>query len=336
LIHDSYPRFRGPLFIVGMPRSGTKLLRGLLNEHPRIGIPFIETDFLPDLIRQERDLGDLARPDNFHRFYRRVTKLPYFIYMRQKSLLIREDDWFGYCRDHTLRGVFEALVRHDADVGFDTDRIWGDKSPSYITETVLLKRFYPQARFIHIVRDVRDYCLSIHHAWGKNMVRAAQRWAQDTHQCRVDSRHLGQDYLEVKYEDVLTNTKHELARVAEFLEVDFLDEMTVLSRSVEGRGSGRGKSEVLRNNQRKYESHMDPAIRGEIESVAADSLRLFGYEVDPSLPIRKVSAARMLYYRALDGISLLRSSWRKRGLIASLQFYSKHSPISPGRGRRAL
>ena len=38
--------FDGPLFLVGMPRSGTKLLRGLLNEHSQIGIPLNETEFL--------------------------------------------------------------------------------------------------------------------------------------------------------------------------------------------------------------------------------------------------------------------------------------------------
>jgi hypothetical protein len=81
---------------------------------------------------------------------------------------------------------------------------------------------------------------------------------------------------------------------------------------------------------------MDAGLRAEIESVAAGSLRLFGYDVDPSVRVRKVSAARMLYYRTLDGMSLLRSSWKKRGLMASLQFYSKYSPISPGRRRQDL
>ena len=45
------PSWEGPLFIVGMPRSGTKLLRGLLNQHPRIRIPDFETEFAPFLVR---------------------------------------------------------------------------------------------------------------------------------------------------------------------------------------------------------------------------------------------------------------------------------------------
>src|SRR5262245_12693694 len=41
--------WEGPMFIVGMPRSGTKLLRGLLDQHPRIRILQTETEFLPFL-----------------------------------------------------------------------------------------------------------------------------------------------------------------------------------------------------------------------------------------------------------------------------------------------
>jgi hypothetical protein len=324
-------RFLGPLFIVGMPRSGTKLLRGLLNEHPRVGIPFIETDFLPFLIRHERGLGDLSRRRDFHRFYERMIKFPYFIYMRDSSLLIGEAEWFGCCRDYTLSGIFEALIRHDANVGFDTDKIWGDKSPSYITEIPLLKQRFPEAKFIHIVRDVRDYCLSIHHAWGKNMLRAAQRWAEDTRKCKLDSHCLKNDYLEVKYEDVLTNTQHELRRVAQFLEVDFIEQMTALSKPSETVGAARGKREVVSSNQKKYLGHMSIALRKQIESVAAEGLRSYGYAVDPSLPVRKVSAMRMMYYQALDGVNLLRSSCKKRGLVASLKFYSKRSIMPENR-----
>jgi len=43
--------FTGPLFILGMPRSGTKLLRDLLNRNPKIGVPTSETDFIPYLIK---------------------------------------------------------------------------------------------------------------------------------------------------------------------------------------------------------------------------------------------------------------------------------------------
>ena len=62
--------FKGPLFIVGIPRSGTKLLRGLLDEHPMIGIPPIEIEFLPYWEKRWRDFGDLSDPYMFSKFYK--------------------------------------------------------------------------------------------------------------------------------------------------------------------------------------------------------------------------------------------------------------------------
>jgi len=52
--------FFGPLFIIGMPRSGTKLLRDLMNQNPKIGIPAAETHFIPFMIKK---FGD---PPNFY------------------------------------------------------------------------------------------------------------------------------------------------------------------------------------------------------------------------------------------------------------------------------
>ena len=78
-------QFTGPLFIVGLPRSGTKLLRSLLNNHPEIGIPGAESQFLPYLYRRWAQFGDLSDSAKFHNFYAYATKLPYFVYMRQQG-----------------------------------------------------------------------------------------------------------------------------------------------------------------------------------------------------------------------------------------------------------
>mgnify|MGYP000529984615 CR=1 FL=1 len=59
-------KFKGPLFIVGMPRSGTKLLRDLLNQHPKIHIAEIETHFLPFWFSQWKEFGDLSEKENFY------------------------------------------------------------------------------------------------------------------------------------------------------------------------------------------------------------------------------------------------------------------------------
>ena len=60
--------FTGPIFIVGMPRSGTKLLREILNNHSLIAIPDNESHFIPYLYDRLDKYGDLKNLNNFKHF----------------------------------------------------------------------------------------------------------------------------------------------------------------------------------------------------------------------------------------------------------------------------
>ena len=69
---------RGPLFIVGLPRSGTKLIRDLLNRSPEIGIPVEESHFIPYFIAK---FGAVPEPGNQmwrERFMRDLRRTPFF------------------------------------------------------------------------------------------------------------------------------------------------------------------------------------------------------------------------------------------------------------------
>ena len=87
-----------------------------------------------------------------------------------------------------MQGVFEALIRHDSDAR--PDGVWGDKSPNYRAHLPLLRQLWPEARFIHIIRDARDVCLSSHKAWKKAVLRNAQRWTDEVRACRRDGQAL--------------------------------------------------------------------------------------------------------------------------------------------------
>ena len=66
--------FSGPLFIIGMYRSGTKLLRILLNQSPRIIIPVVESCFIPYLINKFGDSPQFENDNEFQNFYKSLTK----------------------------------------------------------------------------------------------------------------------------------------------------------------------------------------------------------------------------------------------------------------------
>jgi hypothetical protein len=299
----------GPLFIVGMPRSGTKLLRGLLNRHSRIGIPDIETEFLPWLARRFPRFGDLRERLCFDAFYAQMLRQPYFRYRREQGTPVDAASWHAACRQFSAAGVFEALIRLETDAPPGSARIWGDKSPSYIDDLPLLKRLYPGAKVVHIVRDVRDYCLSIHKAWGKDMLRAAQRWVDGVETARRDAAVLGADYLELRYEDLLTRTQAELQRVCAFLGVDFEPQMLTLSKPEEHRGDARGATRVVAENRGKFRAAMSARTLSRIEELAGPTLLACGYALTlPLRPPRRLPRWRARVAQLTDALQLVRAN----------------------------
>ena len=313
--------FSGPLFVVGMPRSGTKLLRDLLNQHPRIGIPPAESEFLPDWARRWPAFGDLSQPAAFRRFAQEVAGSSYFVFLaEEQGYRVDVALWHATCPDYTLPGVFEALMRLDGGLGPDGRGVWGDKSPGYLHRLPLLDHLFPACRVVHIVRDCRDYAVSIRKAWGKDPLRAAQRWHDRVSGARAEGLRLGPErYLELRYEDLLADPEAALRPVAAFAGLDFDPRMTTLDRPSENLGDARGQARIVRSNAEKWRD-MDPALRQHVEAIAGETLRALGYPVDYRGRPERLSPARMAAGQALDGIKLLQGDVAQRGLLGALRF----------------
>jgi Sulfotransferase family len=313
-------RFTGPLFVVGMPRSGTKLLRDLLRGHPLIRIPPTESNLLPRWAAEWHRFGDLSDRQRFAAFYRRTVGAPYFLLMEKHTGgPIPEELWYSSCRGFGPAEVFEALIRHDVGAAPDTDLVWGDKSPTYTQHIALLGSLFPQARIIHIVRDVRDCCLSLRAAWGKNMIRGAQRWADGVMKARRDAELVAGRYLELRYEDLLADPERELRRCCEFLGLEYDSSLVELRYSTEHIGAARGAHAIVATNVRKFERMLDPRTRRRIEGVAAEALRAFGYDVNYAGRVRRVPPPLMAYYRLLDSVSFVRAQSRRSGFARTAQ-----------------
>jgi hypothetical protein len=311
--------FEGPLFIVGMPRSGTKLLRDLLRGHPLIRIPPTESNLLTAWARDWERFGDLSDRRGFSAFYEAAVRSPYFLLMEKHTGgPLPEDVWYASCRSFGPGDLFEALIRHDVDAPVGSGLIWGDKSPPYTEHIDLIGGIFAGARFIHVVRDVRDYCLSLRNTWGKNMVRGAQRWADGVVKARKDGTALSDRYLEVRYEDLLADPERELRRCCEFLGIDYDSSLTELRFSTEHLGSAKGAGEIVGTNVRKFEHMLEPRMRRRIESVAGAALREFGYDVEEPRN-RRVPRALMAWYRLLDGMSFVRAQSRRSGFARTAQ-----------------
>jgi hypothetical protein len=199
--------------------------------------------------------------------------------------------------------------------------MWGDKSPSYIDDIELIADLYPSAKFIHIIRDVRDYCLSINAAWSKNMVRASQRWVDDVESARAAGHKLGGPaYMELRYEDLIQDPSTALRHLCLFLGVNFDPVMTQLERPTENLGAAKGETRILADNFGKYREQLPEASLMEIEAIAGETLVACGYDlVDPIQARRRVPLWKMRAAQLADAWHLLQSKRRLNSLLSNLR-----------------
>jgi glycosyltransferase involved in cell wall biosynthesis len=202
-------------FIVGMGRSGTTLLRLMLDAHPDLAIP-PETHFIPSAIKACR-----KSPEPREAFLQALTSYPMWEdhhidikLLRQKITAIEPFDL-----GDALRTFYRLYAER-----FNKPR-WGDKS-AYLPVMCLVQELLPEARFVHIIRDGRDVALSIKDLWwGPNSVKeAAKWWVSGIERARNQAPHL-RWYLEVRYEDLVLDTESTLRRICDFIDLPWDETM---------------------------------------------------------------------------------------------------------------
>src|SRR5262249_26925472 len=138
---------RNPLFILGYPRSGTTLLRALLGAHPQIHLVNE-----PELIRGIRTAGfgihDHVAQEGRSRLLRVLNTIG--LCRRHLSTLPPEtlDRFLADQKDLSFKELYECLLPKPDEV-----TIWGEKSLSNIFHIHELVQLYPNALFVHVVRN---------------------------------------------------------------------------------------------------------------------------------------------------------------------------------------
>ncbi len=314
--------WEGPLFVIGMPRSGTKLLRNLLDRHPRIRILPWETQFLPFIAAWVASRGEPRTEAELGRLAEALRRSPYFDYRRKARGELSVRHWHSACRGRfDAAGLFEGFVR--AELGLDPGSgvIWGDKSPSYVEHVDEILRLFPDARLIHIVRDVRDYCLSMRQTFGKDMRRAAHRWNAAI--LRIGELiERGEPALAcVRYESLVARPAVELARLCDHLGVDYTESMLALDEPVENHGSTKGRTGIVATNFGRWRSALDARTVRDIESIAWAGMKALGYEPELATGPKRLGSATLKLLRAKDGLVLITRDVEERGLLRSAATY---------------
>ncbi len=286
-------------FIVGVGRSGTTLLRLMLDAHPQLAIP-PETQFIPELVEAAQTSGATAEV------------------VADVLVSHRRFGDFGISPQEA-RDAFAALDPFDLTAALRWFYLtyaqrhgkerWGDKSPGYGWMMEPVERALPEAHFIHLIRDGRDVALSkrAKRDDDPSAERLARHWAKRIRWTREQGQ-VARHYMELRYEDLVAEPGRELRRICEFIELEFdvailqyhegaSDRLSEIARDLPAGTEldpGRTRDPVAADKRvaihqlateppradriAKWRTDMSETERVEFERVAGDVLTELGYE----------------------------------------------------------
>lgn len=290
-----------PMF-VGSGRSGTTVFRNIFDSHPDLAMtheahfiaPMAErrSRYEADGFDRNRFLDDLYKNSNF---------------LRQD--LDRSSVEAAFATDgaatfaDAVRSVFRLYAARQGK------EFYGDKTPGYVNHIGLLAEIFPEAKFVHIIRDGRDVALGYmdRDEWGPSTVaEAAYYWRGRVGRGRRAGQALGPErYLEARYEDLVDDPVTTTRRVCRFLGLEYHPEMLrfhekgeefiAASNTPEAFG---GLAKPITKGMRDWRTQMAGGDVALFEAIAGDLLASLDYEraATPSPRVRwRAAAARVAW-----------------------------------------
>lgn len=215
-----------PLFIIGNPRSGTTLLRLMLTNHKNIVIPpecgfaiWFYQKYKPETFSKpviKSFVEDLSTARKIETWNLDYSGLLHYIFSVQP---VSYSEVVGAVYEFYGHTIEKKFLR------------WGDKNNYYLNHIDTLKKIFPSARFLHIVRDGRDVACSYRKLHVSNMVSKyaphlpfdvkdiAFEWSENIRKIRRSFDKMNWDNVhELRYEDLVSSPKEELKKICVFLE----------------------------------------------------------------------------------------------------------------------
>ncbi len=266
-----------PLFVLGVSRSGTTLLRVVLDRSPGIAVPD-ESFFIPLLARRHRGTVDRGR---FLDDLSRLQVLPAWG-LSLDDIGVRIDP--GTSTGQAIAAIFEAYAAHEGKPR------WGDKTPLYMRHLPLLERLFPDAQYVHLIRDGRDAALSFlrmpegtfTRTWAHpdTSTEFACLWRTEVAAARELGRRVGTSrYLEVLYEELVAGPEAVIRRICGFANLPYDAAMLDYAGAVDVSAKPHQQRllQPLTPGVRNWRTEMTTEdVRG-FEAIAGDLLAELGY-----------------------------------------------------------
>lgn len=272
-----------PFFIVGASRSGTTLLRLMLNAHSQLGIPREMKYF--------HTIGRTVDPTSWHEeipddSYRSLVRQ----YLQNRSDLFSDDlealeAMVMADSERTLRGPYRVLMEYWSRT-LDKPR-WGEKTPHNLFYVDVLSDMFPGAKFIHVVRDPRAVTQSMNSIeyYSGETVFNALNWRRSIRagEALLQQSLSSDQQCTIRYEDLVSAPEATLQNVCHFLEESYEPDMlkfyetaadhmpsTIRTPSIRG--------PVNQNSLSKWKERLSTLETEIVESICSEEMGRLGYE----------------------------------------------------------
>jgi hypothetical protein len=281
----TYPkRQECPVFVVGCHRSGTNLVYDTLLS---AGGFAIYRGYIPIYKTLQPRFGDLNDRDNRQKVLETWLRSKGF---RRSGL---DPAWLSekiLAECHSA-GDFLRIVMGEIARSQQAAR-WALYDPDNVLHMRAIKQQIPEALFIHMIRDGRDIALSLHKMGGfqplpwdrgsRDLAATALYWEWMVRKgAEYGRREIPNDYIEVHYEDLVSNPRRVLEQLGTFLDHD-LDydriQRSALGRVSEPNSSFRDEeAPEERKSLNRWKERLSPKEVAALESLVGDCLQEFGY-----------------------------------------------------------
>jgi hypothetical protein len=260
------------------------MLQLMLHSHPRMAVP-PETRFLVPAYYRRRKYGDLRAAANRRRLAEWITtgKDTKFRELGLNRATYVEAAVAG---PGSLGSVIGQVFKSYAD-RFGKPR-WGDKRPSYYKHVDMLLRMFPDAQFVHLIRDGRDCVASLKEMpwYTLDSFHAVSNWAEAIDFGRRNRQRLSDDtFYELRYEDLTAEPELELKKLCGFLGEEYdpamceprhVAQLAVPAHKVWHRNT---HGEVTTARSGSWASRLDPWEISLCEDILGERLAANGYEL---------------------------------------------------------
>ncbi|HET7479282.1 MAG TPA: sulfotransferase [Rubrobacteraceae bacterium] len=275
------------VFIVGCPRSGTTLLRRMIDAHSEVAI-IDETRWIAAFFERRNGLTSegMVTPKLIDELleYDRFAKLE--IGRKELENLLRDGPPISY--PDFVAGIFDLYGRRRSKY------LVGDKTPRYARRIPELHALWPHAKFVHIIRDGRDVALSVLNwkkadralgrfsTWGRDsLTTVALWWELHLLLARETGSSLSPElYYEMQYEALISDTTNECKKLCKFLKIPYQDAMLRFHEGRERTDPGLDAKKAWRPvtaGLRDWKTQMSDADMERFEAVAGSLLEELGY-----------------------------------------------------------